>query len=1541
MKSNLKKIICFFIILVFGIAIGNINSYAFSDKVTFNEGNGIATGDLYAPFTKGAFGNKVVFCREHNKHMYGFGNITFESTGDQNLKEGTAYLFQKIKQAKIVVNDKEVNVDSNKKQQATIWYLNRPNMSKKHSYPKEEKDDDEQYIYKNFNLLSSSTVLFGHGENDQNEEGADAVNNKIAEIINKVVDKDGNKNKDFSFSQKISNEELDIDVSKTTSKTYEMKYDNSTYNFIKLNNIYPKIDNKNKLGTEGNLYIKVIKTEANGKKIEIEQYHAEAANKQKPGDEVVKDGLERNVTNNTNTKDPINIYIKASDVKDIKSISIRLFTKTYKYEGTYAKFVYDKKNENVNNSKDGANTIQNVIQIETETTINKAQKTVTVKLTQPRVVPIKFLYKMNRIYEGDEFKFSEPTITVNNVAVNASNRYSINMNAGNPTVINGDKLTYCIRYYSIGNDKITIDSDDVYIDKYGTGLVPILSGANAPKDKSGKLVEFEFGTNNLKIKPNKTTLNGYNGKTVAYYDIYVTFEAKFNESKVFVLKNNNTYVPTGYNIKGHVFIDAPETKNGKKTTPRNNVMDHTEKLVEGIRVELYKSDGTFVNSTYTNESGEYTFKGLRSKDISIDKVTGGIEGDINKTLSYYVRFIYNGQEYENVKYGVGGNENSSYAKEKWTDRKNFNSKFTEIYGKNYERYNNENSERYSLKNTSEEESPQKQPQVTGATNKLNVSQAEFGIYAYSENIDSSTSYKNYLNLGIFKRHFDLSLENKLESMEISINGVTQKIYSKNGGMIDGTILKDDLFIKKSDYNYVDEDDTNKELAVYLNYKLTINNESLENFTGIIKSINFWYDSRLELEDQYNSDRNIHKFSEEVGDENSKFKKCEIQLKNSNVIPKENKTVDIRLKLSRETIKNCIENPDDVLKTFETVTEISCYGSEYYGDFGNGQSGNAGKIDDDSNSGNLDIQKYVSEIRKSTDPNTVLKFFNEDDAMRSLGIRLQVDDTVRTLSGKVFEDKTTNNENKRLGDGRYTENEDRKISRVKVELLEIKEPNSNGDTTSKVLLFNGDEFETQDSATTDDKGEYSIEGYIPSANYVIRFTYGDGSTGIYNAQDYKSTIDATKENYESINTTEPLPNGEEYYWYTRSSVKNMSVAKDNDTKMKESKLENMTAIQLENYSKTAGDPRFSNTATTAKFCAPINWAGNNKSNEKDENYEIQNMNLGLAERPRSELKINKTVDHITLTTSDGRTLIDGKQGTINSTSWTTRYVQAIVDENLIYGSTLKITYKYEVENIGEVDYLSNGRVAYNRDGTIVANNTNRRYYDYGDLQGQQAKTKTYVEKIIDYVDNQLMYDENMQSNPENAEKTNKDDWHVATEEELNMLGEDAKEGAKDINTKLITENLNKELEPGETTDPIYLTVSKVLSSEDDKDKNELVYNNYVEIIQSTNTSGRRSYSIKEDKLLSDVTGERGAPIKSEEDLNKKGDYILSIPGDLNPKTLITLDYEPDSDKAQEVQIVPPFGSQRVIWTIIATISAIILAGGIYLINRKVLKARNKK
>ena len=284
----------------------------------------------------------------------------------------------------------------------------------------------------------------------------------------------------------------------------------------------------------------------------------------------------------------------------------------------------------------------------------------------------------------------------------------------------------------------------------------------------------------------------------------------------------------------------------------------------------------------------------------------------------------------------------------------------------------------------------------------------------------------------------------------------------------------------------------------------------------------------------------------------------------------------------------------------------------------------------------------------------------------------------------------------------------------------------------------------------------------------------------------------------------------------------------------------------------------------------------------------------------------------------------------------------------------------------------------RDGTINKNNNLRKYYDYGKVGNNQQEVKTKADTIIDYTDNGLIYDENTLANPaEDANSKNSEYWRLSTDNEKNILDKDTQNYYNTVNTKLIAQGLNEELTAGKSSEkPIYLTLSKVLSSSDDSNKDVLTYNNYIEIIEQTNTAGRRSYHTtkgtnkagenyttkaeydennriirfgydienqkgnSENVLLSDVVN-RGTPVK--DNMNKSGNQlVLSIPGDIgNPKDATTLYWEPDSDKAQEVQIVPPFGSQRVIWTIIATISAIILAGGIYLINRKVLKARNKK
>ena len=64
----------------------------------------------------------------------------------------------------------------------------------------------------------------------------------------------------------------------------------------------------------------------------------------------------------------------------------------------------------------------------------------------------------------------------------------------------------------------------------------------------------------------------------------------------------------------------------------------------------------------------------------------------------------------------------------------------------------------------------------------------------------------------------------------------------------------------------------------------------------------------------------------------------------------------------------------------------------------------------------------------------------------------------------------------------------------------------------------------------------------------------------------------------------------------------------------------------------------------------------------------------------------------------------------------------------------------------------------------------------------------------------------------------------------------------------------------------------------------------------------------------------------------------IPGNLDPVTLASM-LEPDSDFAEEVQVIQPFGNEEyyniTIWVIIGTVSALVLAGGVYLIKKKVL------
>ena len=975
-------------------------------------------------------------------------------------------------------------------------------------------------------------------------------------------------------------------------------------------------------------------------------------------------------------------------------------------------------------------------------------------------------------------------------------------------------------------------------------------------------------------------------------------------------------------------------------------------LTDEERNSIFNKDNFIDYQIVTN--GQYEFKNYPVYSCEAFGDTPLYYLVNGQKMYYAVKFIYNGEKYESTLYMQQGGINSRATEDLYINKGR--SMFNEnLENSNYKFNYNSVTANEVAKNRLNQEST------------INSSNAD--LLSHELLIDASTDpweepisagNNTNVNLGLIRRNFDLRLETSLESMDVSINGVSQSLKGYGSPTISANISSSDLVddklnqklaIQESDYK---ADDIEKPLEVWVNYKVKVSNESVAYYGN--SKVEVYCDNRFTAFKIGNSSET------QLNNNNGKNEPIVVDLSSvalNNV--ESSKEINISMKLDRQTIKDIMEkNSSSFVRTLEFIAQINNHTS-YYNDnaYGKGYAKGtiAGKLDEDSIPGNLDINEY-NKLTTSKDRTDYIN--KEDDADRALGVQLIKQEESRKITGIVFEDATSqhgedlrgtraqNNAKLRYGNGKYREGEtdqkDKPIEGVKVRLID----GTSGKTYEK---------------TSGTDGTYTIENIIPSANYTIEFTYGDGETKQYNYQDYKSTIDTSNIDYGiKTNGTDSkenviVANGKENYWY--SNAANNSVAKDKEKKYNwEQSMTYTKAVELENY-KDSESNDLSNTAATAKFVVPITEYGKDSSGNAA--FTINNMNFGLAEKPRSELTINKVVDHITITTSDGRTLIDGTPNGINSTSWTDRYVQAIVDENLIYGSTLKITYKYYVTNTGEIDF------AY-----VGVNN----FYDYGKI-GQEGGMviKTRADKIIDYVDNNLMYDEKMQANPEDT-KLNENYWKIAEDEDLNLLGEKANKSAKNINTKLVTTELSEYLEPGESTEPIYLTLSKVLSSSEDKNKNALTYNNYAEVIKSTNQLGRRSYhttttpnkgendnyttKAKKDRneitgfeitnngnneniLLSDVV-KRGAPVTEEERMNQTGkQLVLSIPGDLDMSKVSngtsTLYWEPDSDidlAGGSVQIVPPFGSQKVIWTIIAIVSTTILAVGIILIKKKVLK-----
>lgn len=332
------------------------------------------------------------------------------------------------------------------------------------------------------------------------------------------------------------------------------------------------------------------------------------------------------------------------------------------------------------------------------------------------------------------------------------------------------------------------------------------------------------------------------------------------------------------------------------------------------------------------------------------------------------------------------------------------------------------------------------------------------------------------------------------------------------------------------------------------------------------------------------------------------------------------------------------------------------------------------------------------------------------------------------------------------------------------------------------------------------------------------------------------------------------------------------------------------------------------------------------------YTLANIDLGLAERPKAQLEIDKAITNINLTLANGTVLFDISEAA-NNALWQKhesynlgsiqkdgmyenyygdnhRYalkterngindiitrtdkglVQITMDEELMHGSTIRITYMVKVTNVGETDYVDDA---------------SKDFYYKAILDGAVVST-TSADELIDCVHNNLQFDAS-------NDKNNSSGWSIIDKATIvpnttentpeNLMNIKLAGQVNSFNNIIHSTSYGAALEPGGAVQG-ELVLTQLITPENTDD--DLTYNNMVEIVKTSNTAGRRmAYSVvgNQDQTLDNAS-------------------------------------EVDASAAERVVILPPFG-QTPIYYVLGGIIGIILIAGIVFIIRKVLRNKNDK
>ena len=1077
----------------------------------------------------------------------------------------------------------------------------------------------------------------------------------------------------------------------------------------------------------------------------------------------------------------------------------------------------------------------------------------------------------------------------------------------------------------------------------------------------------EFITN----RQGKITLEGILPGT------YVAYETK-NPNEGYVVKDEGITIPINADtftienrqeyikLSGYVWEDIQSGKQSiRNDYYRNDEGDDADARMQGITVRLMRNGQVVINPetgreqiTQTNSNGEYQFE-----NVEIDNLS-----------QYYVEFTYDGLTYQNVIPHLDA-DNGSKAVE--SQRRQFNDRFAYVERGNAENEvavkdasgNTQVTVEYELKELDGDNG--REASIINKTNCDITADTQTAGYRIEYVRGSGVKEITNINLGLYKRaQADLALQNELDQVKVEIEGYghiykygptyntsdpneVEQAWNNLGVRFENpykNVYKRPIY--KADAAYESEDPS-KELKVALTYKITLANQTT--LTSKVNSIVDYFDSRYTvvgvgtgISQTDGSIENPLQYTE--SEYNGTYKKLEINTNTLLTSTPSGTTADrmtqssvyVQFDLSRENILELLNEAsiygndenrlEEAGKNLKNVAEIKSYTSY-----------------EDSEGTTLYAAVDTDSIPENATPEETNTYEDDTDKASSLAIVIA---NAREISGTVFEDIQDQNlsetQNISQGNGIYDVETENTIGGVKVELVKV---DANGNITDEVAKVFDEQVVNDDGSlgawtdanvetVTDSNGNYTISGFIPG-KYALKYTWGDGTYKIVDGVQ-GDTYDSMVENYKSTvidydrATTEEKNN--KFYRDVNSSETRTSHALDN-TEIRKTVDEPLKNYNYEyNLNKEQNGTTLEMTSTTPIMEFNIEYDDNdlmsidlNKVEDRMV-FKIDKMDFGIIRRPMQNISLEKSIESARLTLANGQVLVDVQidengelVGEANHTSYMkptkvdgitvdNGYLRIEMDESLIQGATISVTFKLTVENISQADYL---------DETYG-------YYKYGEsyyqkLVGEDRKAQDVItltpSKIVDYLDSNSVY---QPDDPINVQY----EWEQATIEDL-------------INEKLVATNVTDALQSGEyttgTDDNGNIIIEELKES-------QLFKTSYLD------DTKLKPVFMQGDTLNPAETGEVymavGKTLNSSDDSNFQnqaeivlvskpgGGKVTTTPGNYIPNEQKT---ETDDSTSEEIMIVPSTGINRefIIPITIGIVAFIVLGVGVILIRKKVL------